>query len=60
MKQMLEAIGLVFKEINQDNLHQGCSGKNFSSPTLLVDDDIVIFGSEIDSIEGACSTNLPN
>jgi len=35
-------------------------GKNFSSPTLLVDNDIVIFGGETDSSEGACSTDLPD
>ena len=60
IKRMLEEIGLVFKEINQDNLHEACFGTNFSSPTLLVDDDIVIFGGKTDSSEGACSTNLPH
>ena len=59
-RQMLEEIGLAFIEINQDCLHEGCSGKNFSSPTLLVDNDIVIFGGETDSSEGACSTGLPD
>jgi hypothetical protein len=59
-KQMLEEIGLVFIEINQDCLHEGCLGKDFSSPTLLVDKDIVIFGGKTDSSEGACSTNLPD
>ena len=59
-RQMLEEIGLAFIEINQDCLHEGCFGKNFSSPTLLVDNDIVIFGGEIDSSEGACSTDLPD
>ena len=43
---MLEEIGLAFIEINQDCLHEGCFGKNFSSPTLLVDNDIVIFGGK--------------
>ena len=57
---MLEEIGLAFIEINQDHLHEGCFGKKFSSPTLLVDNDIVIFGGETDSLEGACSTNLPD
>ena len=60
VKRMLEEIGLVFKEINQDDLHEGCFGKTFSSPTLLADNDIVIFGGETDSSEGACSTNLPD
>ena len=41
-------------------MHEGGFGKNFSSPTLLVDNDIVIFGGETDSSEGACSTNLPD
>ena len=59
-RQMLEEIGLAFIEINQDCLHEGCFGKNFSSPTLLVDNDIVIFGGETDSSGGACSTNLPD
>ena len=57
---MLEEIGLAFIEINQDSLHEGCFGKNFSSPTLLLDNDIVIFGGKTDSSEGACSTNLPD
>jgi len=60
IKQMLEEIGLEFIEINQDYLHEGCFGKNFSSPTLLVDNDIVIFGGETDSSEGACTTSLPD
>ena len=57
---MLEEIGLAFIEINQDSLHEGCFDKNFSSPTLLLDNDIVIFGGKTDSSEGACSTNLPH
>ena len=57
---MLEEIELEFLEINQDHLHEGSSGKNFSSPTLLIDNDIIIFGGETDSSEGACTTNLPN
>ena len=39
---MLEEIGLIFSEINQDNLHEGCFGKNFSSPTLVVDNDFAL------------------
>ena len=57
---MLEEIGLAFIEINQDRLHEGSSDKNFSSPTLLIDNDIIIFGGETDSSEGACTTNLPD
>ena len=57
---MLEKIELEFLEINQDHLHEGSSGKNFLSPTLLIDNDIIIFGGETDSSEGACTTNLPD
>ena len=59
-RQMLEEIGLAFIEINQDNWHEDCFGRNFSSPTLLVDDDVIICGGHIDSSEGACSINLPD
>ena len=31
---MLEEIGLIFQEINQDNLHEGCFGKNVISLSL--------------------------
>ena len=57
---MLEEIGLIFKEINKDNLHEAYFNKNFSSPTLLVGDDIVIFDCKIDSSEVACSAKLPH
>ena len=57
---MLEEIGLAFIEINQDQLHEGSPEKNFSSPTLLIDNDTIIFGGETDSSEGACTTNLPD
>ena len=60
IRQILEEIGLPFIEINQDHFHEGSSGKNFSSPTLLIDNDIIIFGGETDSSEGACTTNLPD
>jgi hypothetical protein len=59
-RQILEEIGLAFVEINQDCLHKGHFGKKFSSPTLLVDNDIIIFGGKTDSSEGACSINLPD
>ena len=59
-KQMLEELGLAFVEINQDDLHEGCWGKNFSSPTLLVDNDLILFGGETDSEQGACTTILPD
>ena len=60
IRQMLEEIGLAFIEINQDDLHEGCFGKNLSSPTLLADDDIIIFGGETDSEQGSCTRTLPD
>jgi len=59
-RQMLEELGLTFGEINQDDLHEGCWGKNFSSPTLLVDNDLILFGGETDSEQGACTRTLPD
>ena len=66
LKQVLLDTGLAFEEIHQDRLHQGCVCKTFSSPTILVDNDIVIFGgprqSELkkESSELAYLKNLPN
>ena len=57
---MLEELGLAFVEINQDDLHEGCWGKDFSSPTLLVDNDLILFGGETDSEQGACTRTLPD
>ena len=60
VRQMLIEIGLPFKEINQDNLHVGCRGKRFSSPTILLDDEIILYGGKTDSPDGACSINMPS
>ena len=60
---MLEEFGLPFSELNQDNLHEGCWGKKFSSPTLLArfgDDDIIVFGGETNSEQGACTITRPD
>ena len=59
-KQIFKELGLAFMKINQHHLREESSGKNFSSPTLLVDNDIIIFGKEVDSSEGACTINLPD
>ena len=62
-RQMLEELNLPFAEINQGDLHEGCWGKNLSSPTLLArlgDDDIIIFGGKTDSVKGACTIILPD
>ena len=60
VRQMLIEIGLPFKEINQDNLHVECRGKKFSSPTILLDDEIIVYCVKTDSPDGACSINMPN
>ena len=60
IKKMLQEIGLIFKEINQDNLQEEDFGKNFTSPTLIMNTDNIIFGGVTESSEGACSTELPN
>ena len=60
VRQMLIEIGLPFKEINQDNLHVGCRGKRFSSPTILLDDEVIVYGGKTDSPDCACSINMPN
>jgi len=59
-KQMLEELGLTFAEINKNNLHEECCGKSLASPTLLADDDIIIFGGETNSEQGACTAILPD
>jgi hypothetical protein len=60
VKETLQEIGLIFKEINQDNLKEGDFGKKFKSPTLIMNTDNIIFGGMIDSHKGACSSELPN
>ena len=60
VRQILIKTGFPFKEINQDNLHVGCRGKRFSSPTILVNDEIIVYGGKTDSPDGACSINMPN
>ena len=60
VKKILLEIGLPFKEIKQDDLHKGCVGRTFSSPTILIDNDIIILGGEIDSLGSACSINMPD
>ena len=51
---------MPFKEINQDDSHDECQGKNFSPPTVLVDDEVIVYGGKTDSADGACSINMPN
>jgi hypothetical protein len=59
-KQIFKELGLAFMKINQHHLREESSFKHFSSPTLLVDNDIIIFGKEVGSSEGTCTVNLPD
>ena len=49
LKQVLLDIGLPFNDIKHKELHKGCVCKTFMSPTILVDNDIVIFGGPSES-----------
>ena len=44
LKQVLLDIGLPFKEVKQELLYKECVCRTFTSPTILVDNDIVVFG----------------
>mgnify|MGYP004301799257 FL=1 len=57
---MLLEIGLPFEEIVQDHLHEGCVCKTLSSPTILVDDKIIVYGGKKDSQEIGWSKNMPD
>ena len=66
IKQELLDIGLPFEEVKQDRLHKGCVWRTFISPTILVDNDIIIFGGprqsklKKESSELAYLKNIPN
>ena len=53
---ILMDLGVEFEEIEQTSLPDGNEFKNYSSPTVIVDDKIV-FGAEAEG--GGCSLNLP-
>ena len=66
LKQVLIDIGLPFKEVKQDRLHKGCVCRTFTSPTILIDNDIIIFGGprqsklKKESSELVYLKNIPN
>ena len=66
LKQVLIDIGLPFEEVKQDRLHKGCVCRTFISPTILVDNDIIIFGGprqsklKKESSELAYLKNIPS
>ena len=66
LKQVLIDIGLPFEEVKQDRLHKGCVCRTFTSPTILVEKDIIIFGGprpsklKKESSELAYLKNIPN
>ena len=51
---------MPFKEINQDDSHDECQGKNFSPPTVLVDDEVIVYGGKTPSSDGSDSMNMPD
>ena len=66
LKQLLLDIGLPFEDIKHGRLHKGCVCRTFTSPTILVDNDIIIFGGprqsklKKESSELAYLKNIPN
>ncbi|MFG1485606.1 glutathione S-transferase N-terminal domain-containing protein [Halobacteriovorax sp. RZ-1] len=53
---ILSELNIDFEKIEQTSLTDGNQFKNYSSPTVIVDEEI-IFGSQADG--GGCSLNLP-
>jgi hypothetical protein len=49
-------LGVEFEKIEQTSLLDGSEFKNYSSPTVIADNEIV-FGIKADG--GGCSLNLP-
>jgi hypothetical protein len=57
-KSLLEKAGVEFEEVCQDEISSSDPHKEFSSPTLLMDDRI-IFGSRVSGSGGGCLWKLP-
>ena len=57
-KDLLNQAGVEFKEVCQDEISGSDPHKEFSSPTLLMNDQI-IFGSKVSGSGGGCSWKLP-
>jgi hypothetical protein len=66
LKQALLDIELPFREIKHGRLHKGCVCRNFTSPTILIDNDVIIFGGprqsklKKESSELAYPEKIPN
>jgi hypothetical protein len=66
LKQALLDIELPFRDIKHGRLHKGCVCRNFTSPTILIDNDIIIFGGprqsklKKESSELAYHAKIPN
>jgi len=66
LKQFLLDTELPFREIKHGRLHKGCVCRTFTSPTILVDNDIIIFGGprqsklKKESSELAYHAKIPN
>ncbi len=54
---ILSELEIHFEKIEQTSLSDGHQYKNYSSPTVLADNEI-IFGTQADG--GGCSVNIPN
>ena len=52
---MMDELGLDFEKFEQNSLPEGNKLKNYSSPTILLEDQI-IFGTEANG--GGCTLNL--
>jgi|TARA_B100000749_G_scaffold280077_2_gene274695 hypothetical protein len=56
-EELLRSAGVKFESVCQDDLSNSDPLKNYSSPTLLINNKIV-FGSE--AVGGGCSMPLPS
>ncbi len=59
VEKNLKEIGVEFTMINQDDLPTHDALRRYSSPTILLGDEIV-FGARTDSGGGGCSLGVPS
>ena len=59
VKNLLLQIGVSFVEINQDDLLSKHPFKQFTSPAILKNDEL-IFGERIGDLGEGCSINIPD
>lgn len=56
-KKLLDELGLSYSEVNQDKISKDHKYAYYSSPTVLIDDEI-LFGSKTQG--GGCSFKIPS